>query len=55
MRARITEDIVKRYIRLDKTDAFEAFEKSHPLFKKNVRMEENEVLELLHRLSLEAQ
>jgi len=51
----ITENIVKRYIRLDKTDAIEAFEKSHPLFKKNARMEEAEVLEVLQGLSPEAQ
>lgn len=51
----ITEDIVKRYIRLDKADAIEAFEKSHPLFKKKAHMEEAEVLELLQGLSLEAQ
>ena len=50
----ITEDIVKRYIRLDKSDAIEAFSKSHPLFKKNARMEEAEVLELLQGLSPEA-
>jgi len=51
----ITEDIVKRYIRLDKTDAIEAFQRSHPLFKTNARMEEAEVLEQLQGLSPEAQ
>ena len=48
----ITEDIVKRYIRLDKTDAIQAFERSHPLFKEK---EEGEILELLQGLSPEAQ
>ena len=49
----ITEDIVKRYIRLDKTDAIKAFERSHPLFKN--KDEEKAVLELLRGLSPEAQ
>ena len=50
----ITENIVKRYIRLDKTDAIQAFERSHPLFKAK-KDEEKAVLELLRGLSPEAQ
>lgn len=49
----ITEGIVKRYIRLDKSEAIQAFKRSHPLFKKEDK--EEEILGLLRGLSPEAQ
>ena len=52
----ITENIVKRYIRLDKSDAIKAFSKSHPLFMEQEKEnKEKAVLELLRGLSPEAQ